>query len=346
MRRRILPLFLVSAVLGLSACSTVVNQSSQPVDVVVRGSRYADCSLYTKNYRNTFRAPGKVVLERSRYDLNVDCLGEEGRRTKFSLSPGMTKETAYNVSNGVVPGGAYDALSGGMWAYPDPIIVDFRTTDDVPQPAPQWPPVTVSDPLPETAVGTANLAPAPGTPLYMTSDGWRMRPVQSPEDFYTPQEKPKAKAVKKKRTAKKAPVKAPVKAETKAPVVEETKAATTPAPVEEAAPPASEPAVAPTPTAEEPPAQPAAEAPATSATDAAPVVAPAEPATEQPAAETTAAPAAAPAEETVPEEALPQPSAPAESTPGTNVVPNAQPATPAPATSLPPSANTTPAPGN
>lgn len=342
MRRRILPLFLVSAVLGLSACSTVVNQSSQPVDVVVRGSRYADCSLYTKNYRNTFRAPGKVVLERSRYDLNVDCLGEEGRRTKFSLSPGMTKETAYNVTNGVVPGGAYDALSGGMWAYPDPIIVDFRTTDDVPQPAPQWPPVTVSDPLPETAVGTANLAPAPGTPLYMTSDGWRMRPVQSPEDFYTPQEKPKAKAVKKKRTAKKAPV----KAEMKAPVVEETKAATTPAPVEEAAPPASEPAVAPTPTAEEPPAQPAAEAPATPASDAAPVVAPAEPATEQPAAETTAAPAAAPAEETVPEEALPQPSAPAESAPGTNVVPNAQPATPAPATSLPPSANTTPAPGN
>lgn len=370
MRRRILPLFLVSAMLGLSACSTVVNQSSQPVEVVVRGSRYADCTLYTKNFRNTFRAPGKALLERSRYDLNVDCIGENFLRTKFSLSPTMTKETAYNVSNGLVPGGAYDALSGGMWAYPDPIIVDFRTTDDVPVPEPQWPPVTVQDPAPETAVigGGTGIVSSSSTAFAGGDESWRMRPVQSPEDFYKAE---KPKVVKKKRTAKKAVVEAPrqeeespkpevMQPETLAPAASEPAAEPNPAveaPAVETAPSVETPAPAPV-TQTAPVVEPAPEPAVPAAEPSAPVAEPAPaPAVEAPAAApapeaeapapvtdpaTTSQPAIVnkPAPEPtaevapdVPAATLPQPSAPAEATPGTNVVP-------APAPSMPPSADT------
>jgi len=264
---------LVAASVLVSGCSTVMNNSNQPVNVVVRGSKNADCNLYTSNYRNQVPAPAKVVLERSHEDLTVECYGDDNRYTKFTVSPVMTKETALNVSNGVVPGVAYDTLSGGMWAYPDPIIVDFRTTDDVPVPAPQWPPVTVEPVAPEET------AAAP-----VIRNQWRMQPIVSPQDFYDVK-KSEAKPVKSK---KKRPAGTPPRGAAPEKVAEpavkpsEEETATPATPEETPATPETAPETAPV-TQDEPPAEaPAAQTPpAPAATEkAAPEPAPAAPVTD------------------------------------------------------------------
>src|SRR6187402_3884522 len=149
---------------ALSACGTIMNGGDQTVDVVVKGSPTAFCEFTTPHFRNEGHFPNKLVLERSRDDLKADCKGEQNRHVSFVVPTRLTTEgTVGNIPTGVVPGAAYDLGTGGSWAYPDPIIVDFRTVGDGPKP--EWPGDVTVD---KERVGTANIA-AP-TPV-------RMRPV-------------------------------------------------------------------------------------------------------------------------------------------------------------------------
>ncbi len=145
-------------VTALGGCGTIVDGGSQKVNVIVKGSPGAFCSFTNKSYRNEGQFPNTVVLQRAREDLMADCTGEQNRHVSFIVPSHLTgKGTAGNIVTGLIPGTAYDAATGGMWAYPDPIIVDFREIGEGPKPA--WPADTVDDQIDRTRVGTADITP-------------------------------------------------------------------------------------------------------------------------------------------------------------------------------------------
>ncbi|HEY8963295.1 MAG TPA: hypothetical protein VIN59_02405 [Alphaproteobacteria bacterium] len=149
--------------LGLSACGTIMDGGSQTVDVVVKGSPSAFCEFSTSVFKNAATFPNKMIVERSRENLVAECRGEQNKYIKFEIPSVLTASgTVGNVATGVVPGVAYDAASGGMWAYPDPIIVDFRKNYAKADTKPAWPGETVDDQVDATRIGTANIvAPTP-----------------------------------------------------------------------------------------------------------------------------------------------------------------------------------------
>lgn len=112
---------------ALGACGTVVDGGSQTVDVVVKGSPSAYCTFTTSKFRNSATFPNKLTIERSKENLHADCQGEQNRKVVFDVPPRMTANGSLgNIVYGVLPGMAYDSATGGMWEYPNPLVVDFR----------------------------------------------------------------------------------------------------------------------------------------------------------------------------------------------------------------------------
>ncbi|MCB1538230.1 MAG: hypothetical protein KDJ49_04540, partial [Alphaproteobacteria bacterium] len=148
-------LALVSAA-ALAGCGTIMDGGTQKVDVVVRGSPAAHCEFTTGEYRNAGQFPGSVVLERAHKDLQADCYGTQNRHVTFIVPSRTTgKGTWGNTLFGILPGASYDAASGAMWGYPNPIIVDFREIGEGAKP--EWPTANVDNQVDAARVGTAQI---------------------------------------------------------------------------------------------------------------------------------------------------------------------------------------------
>lgn len=217
-------------VVALAGCGTIANRAMQDIQITVRGSRTAHCDITTSVTRNTGNFPGTATVERSREPLVLDCVGQDNLHKKLTVRPVLSVATGGNVFTGVVPGLAYDMASGGMWLYPQEIIVDFRYPDLPEEPTwpedalAQIPPAELGDMpgmlyAPETT-GLPNnaslIAPAPAdpnavpAPIGLMDDMQasnaptsvtNMKPIVSPEDYESA--KPRKKAKAKKPVAKK-----------------------------------------------------------------------------------------------------------------------------------------------
>lgn len=145
---------------SLAGCASMVNNGNQTSKLIVKGSESAYCEFKNNEYINKvgFQETGSVNLERSARPLLAECWGDEGRYTKMRLTPALTKETALNTSTGILPGLGYDMFAGGMWRWPDPIIVDFRAIETDPAtPAVAWPDSKLADARDEQATATTEL---------------------------------------------------------------------------------------------------------------------------------------------------------------------------------------------
>lgn len=151
----------VSLVAMLSACGSYTHGSSQDVDVIVKGSPNAYCEFTTDKTRNAGHFPNKMTIERSHKPLHADCTGEQNLHTEFDIESKATASgTAGNVPLGIFVPAGYDAATGGLWAYPDPIIVDFRVVQtDPPNKGPNWPANNADTQIDATRIGTADIPP-------------------------------------------------------------------------------------------------------------------------------------------------------------------------------------------
>ena len=223
----------------LAGCATAVNNSNQTVNLIVRGSDSAYCEFKNGEYINKvgFHGTGTTNFERSRKNLTAECWGDDNRYKKFTLSSALAKETALDAGTGLIPGLAYDMFGGGMWVWPDPVIVDFRNIETDPaKPQPKWPnevlePINKTADMSDTVTSQAlnpakNVIPtdAPRPPAeavkYLSSIGklpveakiqdktiasnaskGKMQPIVSPEDFEKPVTAKPKKIVKKTKPA-------------------------------------------------------------------------------------------------------------------------------------------------
>jgi hypothetical protein len=147
----------LAATTGISACGTIIDGGTQIVDVVVKGSPTAYCEFTTMHFRNAASFPNKMTIERSREALHADCRGEQNRHVAFDIPSRMTAAGSVgNVPTGVAPGMGYDAMTGGMWEYPNPIIVDFREVGESAKP--EWPENKADENDAAARIGTATIA--------------------------------------------------------------------------------------------------------------------------------------------------------------------------------------------
>jgi len=117
-------LMMISGAVALVSCATIIDGQTQMVTINTPGASESKC--YANNgLRYPFYGGQTVEIQRSRNDLVIECYGSGNRYKKKIVESTLNDWTVANVSNGVVPGTAYDVNSGAFWGYPAVIDVDF-----------------------------------------------------------------------------------------------------------------------------------------------------------------------------------------------------------------------------
>ncbi|EMN1927610.1 hypothetical protein RVV18_001997 [Burkholderia ambifaria] len=161
-------IWVVTGLLSLSGCASIIDGSTQVVSVETRSAAEAVTSASCKltNDKGTWfvTTPGSVSLHRSMGDLNIKC-DKEGREpgisTVASSARGMV---AGNLLFGGIVGTAIDMGTGAAYDYPTLITVSMGAAKMSAAPAaasgaPSMIPTSSPAPSP---VGTAAATPVAG----------------------------------------------------------------------------------------------------------------------------------------------------------------------------------------
>ena len=127
---------LLLAVLFLTSCSYATEGSIQDVTVKTPGAHDALCFLYVKDIKYKVRPPQTINIIRHSEDMVVDCKAPGNRHKTIYIEPVISDMAALNVSNGLVPGLAWDYASGALFEYPPLVEVNFENTPVRPMPLP------------------------------------------------------------------------------------------------------------------------------------------------------------------------------------------------------------------
>ncbi len=118
----------LAALVVLAGCSTMFHKSYQEITVDTPGVSGVDCILETQKNKYHVVTPAAITVERSHYNMKVTCEKAYYKNTTIDkVRPLLIPiVSVFNVANGVVPGTAYDAATGSMWHYPDPLLIDME----------------------------------------------------------------------------------------------------------------------------------------------------------------------------------------------------------------------------
>jgi hypothetical protein len=114
----------VTAVLGLSACASIVEGTTQEI-VVNTNPSGADCTL---NRQGTAIArvsptPGAVTIKKTKYDMNIVCTKSGYQDTTFMVHSGEAGATYGNLAFGGLIGWGIDSASGADNKYDSPVNI-------------------------------------------------------------------------------------------------------------------------------------------------------------------------------------------------------------------------------
>ncbi len=122
-------IWVVTGLLSLSGCASIIDGSTQVVSVETRSSTEAVTSANCKltNDKGTWfvTTPGSVSLHRSMGDLNIKC-DKEGRESGISTVASSARGmVAGNLLFGGIVGTAIDMGTGAAYDYPTLITVSM-----------------------------------------------------------------------------------------------------------------------------------------------------------------------------------------------------------------------------
>ncbi len=244
---------------GMSACASVAQTSgTQTVNVQVAGASSATCTFKNDTVSEKGQFPGKLTLARSRNDVQADCTGDNNRHVAFVVPASISPAGPINgVTNSVLPATAYDTATGGVYAYPDPLTVDFRDIGETSDASDALNPsdanaIETAAPLTVTADSHTKMQPVledasvkTASATVSSASASKMKPVASPEDKMGAEPgKVKAKERAKAEAAKRAKEEAAAKKRQAAEDAAAAKRAAAEAAAAAAAAPASAPTVA------------------------------------------------------------------------------------------------------
>ncbi len=120
---------LISAsILLLASCSSIINGSSQKVQVVTAPPSSATCSIMNSQGTSSILASSQTMVKRSKSDLNINCAdarGLKGARTVESeLEPWFIGNIL--IPFGIIIGTGIDFGTGSAWGYPAEVTVPLK----------------------------------------------------------------------------------------------------------------------------------------------------------------------------------------------------------------------------
>lgn len=110
--------------LCLSACATLISSPTQEITVNTPGASEAECTV-DNSLKYPVRGGQTITIMRSENPLIIDCYASGDRHRRMRVSADGNEWAMLNVTNGVVPGLAYDHFGKGLYKYPDVVTIDF-----------------------------------------------------------------------------------------------------------------------------------------------------------------------------------------------------------------------------
>jgi len=112
---------------SLAACASAISTPNQSIAVITPGAEDARCVLSTQHARFVAYPPKAITIRRMQEPLKVTCTAPGNRERTVVVHPVVNKMAAGNVVTAGV-GAAYDHVSGALYQYPSPVMVDFTGT--------------------------------------------------------------------------------------------------------------------------------------------------------------------------------------------------------------------------
>jgi len=132
------PLFIVPVTLSLMACGTLADGQSHLVTMKTPGAQNAKCIIENQDFKSVAFSGETIRIMKSDKDLVVRCEAPGNRDKAILVQRELNGWSILNISNGLVPGVAYDYLSRGLFDYPDVLTVDFTGVPTKPAEAPKY----------------------------------------------------------------------------------------------------------------------------------------------------------------------------------------------------------------
>lgn len=153
------PYALSLLLLPLGACASIIEGSSQQINLQTNPPLHADCRLSNERGAWQTSAPAVVTVKRSKSDLNVECRssGISGQAVSGAEPEGWTFG---NIVTGFL-GAGVDGATGAMFAYDTIVTVPLASSEQ---------PVSSFYPAPSAAPAITTHSLAPATPARATAE--------------------------------------------------------------------------------------------------------------------------------------------------------------------------------
>lgn len=117
----------LAAIVFLTGCASALDGPTQNIVIETPGAQESECML-TNGIKYRVKGGDITRIQRSHRDLVIDCYASGNRHQQRVIPSALNEWGLANVTNAVVPGTTYDHFSGGLYAYPPKITVDFVGT--------------------------------------------------------------------------------------------------------------------------------------------------------------------------------------------------------------------------
>ena len=143
-----------AAVIFLSACSSIVDGSSQELTINTNPAG-ATCSLerHGEQLGSTGPTPSKIVIEKTKYDITITCNKDGYQEATYLNHSGADGATFGNIILGGGIGWAVDSATGSDNKYENPVnltLVPKLASNTVQQPTAYAAPQAAAQPVSQT----------------------------------------------------------------------------------------------------------------------------------------------------------------------------------------------------
>ena len=114
---------LLAALVGLTSCSSIVNESHLPINLSFSDNSGGECALRNKRESYQTQIPASVLVRRSDDPLVYDCITSDGRKANGSINSKVGQTMAGNIIFGGGIGAVIDANNDMHREYPGSFVI-------------------------------------------------------------------------------------------------------------------------------------------------------------------------------------------------------------------------------
>jgi hypothetical protein len=114
---------LLAALVGLTSCSSIVNESHLPINLSFSDNSGGECALRNKRESYQTQIPASVLVRRSDGPLVYDCTTSDGRKANGSINSKVGQTMAGNIIFGGGIGAVIDANNDMHREYPGSFVI-------------------------------------------------------------------------------------------------------------------------------------------------------------------------------------------------------------------------------